>query len=258
VVALDAGGLVVTSDLRVVSPYRPFEPESQAHELLGPFDWVGALQMLRASVRRSCDCETVAITDVDTALPGPSFQFPTTARRLMLWILDVARCYLHSEVFDRDTIMLSPDLLVFSDLRPWMASGYFTVLMRAAYPDHPILNAVQFWPVHRKKALARFYDEAWAIAQTLEERHLRWGGDTEPLRQLLQPLAPGLVMRDGKPVAKLIESDEVLQSFSSGQIAALAHGRVLPPVRAIVDFRYTRKRYMRAYFEATLGTAVSA
>lgn len=246
------------TDLRIVSPYRPFEPESQAHQILGPFDWVAALQMLRASVRRSCDCETVAITDVDTALPGPTFQYATTARRLMLWILDVARCYLESADFDRDTIMLSPDLLVFGDLRPWMDAGYFTVLMRTAYPDHPILNAVQFWPLRRKRLLTQFYDEAWAIAQTLPEGELRWGGDTEPLRQLLQPLTPGLVMRHGKPLARLIESDEVLHAFSSGMASALAHGTVVRPLRPVLDFRYTRKRHMRAYYDATIGEAVSA
>lgn len=246
------------ADLRVVSPYRPFEPESQAHRLLGPFDWVAALEMLRESVRRSCDCETVAITDHDTTLPEPVRQYPTTSRRLMLWILEVARCYLHSSDFDRDTVMLSPDLLVFADLRPWMAPGYFTVLMRAAYPDHPILNAVQFWPLRRKRAIAQFYDEAWALAQMLPENQLQWGGDTEPLRQLLQPLAPGLVIRDGKPLARLIESDEILHAFSSGMAGALARGRVLRPVRAIVDFRYLRKSSMRAYFEATLGEGVPA
>lgn len=246
------------TDMRVVSPYRPFEPESQAHQMLGPFDWVAALQMLRASVRRSCDCETVAITDVDTTLPGPTFQYATTARRLMLWILDVARCYLGSADFDRDTIMLSPDLLVFGDLRPWMAPGYFTVLMRAAYPAHPILNAVQFWPVRRKKLLVRFYDEAWAIAQTLPEGQLRWGGDTEPLRQLLQPLAPGLISRDGKPMARLIESDEIMHAFSSQMAAALAKGTVIRPLRPVLDFRYTRKLHQRAYFDAAIGEAIPA
>lgn len=242
------------TDLRVVSPYRPFEPESQAHQLLGPFDWVGALQMLRVSVTRAMEVETVGITDVDTELPGPTFQYQTVERRLMLWILEVALAYLRSDDFDRDTIMLSPDLLVFGDLRRWMASGHFIVLMRMAYPKHPILNAVQFWPVRRRKSLIAFYKEALAIGRTLSEEHLQWGGDTEPLRQLLQPLEAGLVMRNGKPLARLIESDELMQAFTSGMAAALEQRHVaMAPVRCILDFRYTRKQHMRAYFEATFG-----
>ena len=242
----------MSADLRVVSPYRPFAPESQSHQMLGPFDWVGALEMLRASVHRSNGCETVAISDVDTDLPGPSRHYVTTERRLMLWILEIALAYLQSDDFDVDTILLSPDLLVFGDLRPWM-TPYFTVLMRGAYPNHPILNGVQFWPVKQQAPLVDFYTRALAIGRTLDEGYLRWGGDTEPLRQLLQPLAPGLVMRDGKPLARLIESDEIIQAFTTLQAAALTRGAAIVPVRAILDFRYTRKQHMRAYFEATIG-----
>ncbi len=240
--------------MRVVSPYRPFAPESQAHQLLGPFDWVDALRMLAVSVERSNACETIAITDVDTDLPVPMFQFETRERRLMLWMLEVALRYLDSPQFDRDTIMLSPDLLVFGDLRPWMAAGHFVVLMRAKYVHHPILNAVQYWPVRRRRQLVAFYTEALAIGRTLDDGFLVWGGDTEPLRQLLAPLAPGLVMRDGKPLARLIESDEILQSFNNVMAARLvARGEAVPCGRAILDFRYTRKQYMRAYFDATFG-----
>lgn len=245
------------TDLRVVSPYRPFEPESQAHQMLGPFDWVGALQMLAVSVERSNGCETRAITDVDTSLPVPAFQYHTTERRLMLWILDVALQYLKSADFDRDTIMLSPDLLVFGDLRPWM-TGYFVVLMRTGYPDHPILNAVQFWPVARKKSLIAFYEQALAIGRTLSEGHLRWGGDTEPLRQMLEPIVPGLVLRDGKAIARLVEADEIMQAFTTTQATALTRGDAVLPVRAILDFRYLRKRSQRKYFDLTIGKAVTA
>jgi hypothetical protein len=239
------------SDIRVVSPYRPFEPESQAHQMLGPFDWVAALQMLRTSVTKAMACDTVAITDRDTALPGPTFQYDTVERRLMLWILEVASCYLHSDDFDRDTIMLSPDLLVFQDLRPWMGE-HLVILMRGGYPDHPILNAVQFWPVRCKAALIAFYDRALEIGRTLDEGYLRWGGDTEPLRRLLAPLEPGLVVRDGLPV-RLLESDEIIQAFSSSQAIALTRGQALQPVRAVLDFRYTRKQHLAKYFEAVFG-----
>ncbi len=247
----------MTSDLRVVSPYRPFVAESHAHHVLGPFDWVGALQMLAVSVRQSNDCETVAITDVDTDLPVPAYRYATVERRLMLWILEVAGAYLQSADFDRDTIMCSPDLLVFGDLRPWM-TDHFTVLMRSGYPAHPILNGVQFWPVRKKQTLVHFYAQALAIGRTLPEGYLRWGGDTEPLRQLLAPLAPGLVIRGGKPIARLLESDELMQAFTSGQAVALSHGIAEPPVRAVLDFRYVRKRSMRQYFEATIGHGVAS
>jgi hypothetical protein len=243
----------VKTDLRVVSPYRPFAPESNAHRLLGPFDWIGALRMLRASVERSCQCETVGITDADTTLPGPMFQYYTLERRLMLWILEVALCYLRSPQFDRDTVMVSPDMLVFDDLRPWMQSGHFVVLMRAKYPAHPILNAVQFWPVRRKEQIGAFYEEALAIGKTLPEGYLEWGGDTEPIRRLLAPLEPGLVMRDGKPIARLIEADEILQSFTSAQAAALKRGEAVKPVRAVLDFRYLRKKHQQKYFDLTFG-----
>ncbi len=232
--------------LRVVSPYRPFVPESYAHTTLGPFDWVDALRMLRVSVARSNNCETVAITDLDTELPGPTFQYATTERRLMLWILDVALCYLRSDDFDCDTILLSPDLLVFGDLRPWMTE-HFTVLMRAKYPAHPILNAVQFWPLQRKATLIRFYEDALTIGRSLPEGYLRWGGDTEPIRRLLAPLAPGLVI-PGK-IDKL---------GYKGMATKLACGQVVLPVRAILDFRFTRKQFMRRYFDATIGSAVPA
>lgn len=247
----------MTSDLRIVSPYRPFEPESQAHQMLGPFDWVGALQMLRASVAHTMRCETVGITDIKTALPGPTLHYPTQEPRLMLWILEVALSYLRSDDFDRDTIMLSPDLLVFGDLRQWMGE-HFTVLMREHYPAHPILNGVQFWPVRRKTTIVDFYHRALAIGHTLSEGHLRWGGDTEPIRQLLEPLLPGLVMRDGKPLARLIESNEIMQALTHEQEVALTCGRVVRPVKAVLDFRYLRKKSQRQYFEATFGRLVPA
>jgi hypothetical protein len=61
--------------MKIVSPFRPFPPESSAHRKLGPFDWVGALQMLGTSARASCDCATFALTDVDTDLPVPAYQY---------------------------------------------------------------------------------------------------------------------------------------------------------------------------------------
>ncbi len=245
------------TDIRVVSPYRPFEAESQAHQMLGPFDWVGALTMLRVSVERAMDCETAAITDVDTTLPGLTFAYRTTERRLMLWILDVALCYLKSHDFDRDTILLSPDLLVFSDLRPWMGDA-FVVLMRKKFVHHPILNGVQFWPVSQKSALIDFYTRALAIGQTLPEGYQVWGADTEPLRRLLQPLKAGVIEREDLPRTRLIESHEIMQGLTTRQADDLRQGFAVPPSVPVVDFRYLRKHAMRAYFEATIGRLVPA
>jgi hypothetical protein len=164
----------------------------------------------------------------------------------------VALSYLRSDDFDRDTIMLSPDLLVFGDLRPWM-DRYFVVLMRSEYEKHPILNGVQFWPVRLKRQLVAFYTSALEIGQTLDEGHLRWGGDTEPIRQLLEPLAPGLVMRNGKPIARLVEANDIMQAFTTVQAAALTRGEAQRPVRAVLDFRYLRKHSQRKYFELIFG-----
>ncbi len=245
------------TDIRVVSPYRPFEPESTSHRKLGPFDWVEALRMLATSVTRAMHCETLAITDVDTLLPVPSLHFITTERRLMLWILDVCGAYLQSDAFDRDTILLSPDLLVYGDLRKWM-TGDFLVLMRRRFPGHPILNGVQFWPVAMKAQLSAFYAEALEIGRTLPEGYLRWGGDTEPLRQLLAPIVEGPVIRNGRRIARLIESEELLQSLTNSMETALSCGVVVPPTKPIMDFRYLRKRWMRTYFAATIGLTVAA
>lgn len=243
--------------LRVISPYRPFAPESKCHRAIGVFDWVGALQMLSLSVARAMGCEMLAITDVDTHLPVPALQFQTTERRLMLWILDVTLGYLTSAHFDRDTIMLSPDLLVFSDLRRWM-SDRVTILMRTMVPKHPILNGVQFWPVSQKAGLIAFYAQALAIGRTLPENFIRWGGDTEPLRQLLVPLAPGDVVRSGLSV-RLIESSEILEAVSDGTMRSIDRGEPVPsPCVAVVDFRYIRKVYMRRYFDAMHRRLVAA
>ncbi len=247
----------MTTDLRVVSPYRPFVPESHAHQVLGPFDWIDALQMLRTSVDRAMGCETVAITDVDTDLPGPTFHYPTVERRLMVWILEIQHAYLSSPQFDRDTILLSPDLLVFGDLRPWMGDA-FVVLMRQKFVRHPILNGVQIWPLAQKDRLIAFYARARAIGRRLPEGFQVWGADTEPLRQLLQPLQAGVLERDDLPRTRLIEAAEILQGFTSRQAEDAKAGIAVLPVAPVLDFRYLRKASMRRYFELTIGRTVAA
>lgn len=245
--------------LRVVSPYRPFEPESESHRTLGPFDWPGALAMLALSVRLVMpDCPVVALTDETTALPVPVLRFRTDATRLMLWILEVSQRYLSSAHFDRDTILLSPDLLVFRSLRPWMDRGEFLVLMRRRFPVHPILNAVQFWPVAKRDDLVEFYTKAVEIGRKLPENYQVWGGDTKPLQKLLRPIVEGPVMRNGRHLATLIEADELMEGYRSSTEVALDQGVVVYPSRPIVDFRYLRKRSMRRYFEAVCGATVTA
>lgn len=238
---------------RVVSPYSYFEPESAAHQKLGPFDWVGALSMLFESVRRSNDCDAVALTDPLTKLPVSAFRYEVRSTRLMPWILDVSLAYLRSEDFDRDTWFLSPDMLVFGDLRPWHSDSAI-VMVRKKFIHHPILNGVQFWPIAQKAALVAFFAQAVAICRDLPDNLQRWGGDTEPLRQLLMPLSQKTTDRAGLRV-RMIESSELMQSYSDRMLKCRPAAR---PVRPILDFRYLRKQSMRAYFDATIRSRVAA
>jgi hypothetical protein len=243
-------------NIKVVSPYRPFAWESPSHRKLGAFDWVGALEMMRESVRISCGCKTFAITDVDTDLPGPTHQYVTTHRRLMIWILEVCLRYLESDDFDRDTVMVSPDMLVFRDLRPWFLAD-LGVLFRSGekYAHRPMLNGVQFWKHKAKDRLVAFYRKALAIAPTLPEDAQRWGADTEPIIQLLAPMELGLLSRHGLTV-QCLEATHVMRSLNIGEMQE-GH-RPIWPVHTVVDFKFwRRKQYMRAYYEATLGSAVA-
>lgn len=243
--------------MKLVSPFRPFVPESPAHRKLGPFDWVGALEMLFSSAQLTNGCQTYAITDVDTDLPVSAYHYETTERRLMLWILDVSRCYLESKDFDQDTVMVSPDMLVFQDLRPWFTAD-LGVLVRSAlkYPGKPLLNGVQFWRHAGQDRLVAFYRKALAIAQTLPENSLRWGADTVPLVRLLSPIELGISQRAGLTVS-CIDREEVLDSINVGD---LEPGHAPPrPVFAVSDFKGPqRKKLMRAYYDATIGSQVLA
>ncbi len=240
--------------IRVVSPYRPFKPESQAHKLLGPFDWVDALRMLAISVKRSNFCETFAITDVDTDLPVPMLQFVTTERRLMLWMLEIALRYLESDQFDRDTVMVCPDTLIYGDLSPYF-TGDLGLIVRSApkYAVRPVLNSCQWWAVAAKDRLVAFFTEALAIAKTLDKKAIQWGADSIPIAQLIAPIAIGLGERHGLMVNQ-IEMTGVMHSFSRLAEHRLARGLSLTvPGIPICDFKYGRKRFMSAVFQSTLG-----
>jgi hypothetical protein len=240
--------------VRVVTPFRPFEPESREHLELGPFDWVGAIGMLRASVERSCRCETVTLTDVDTTLPGPTFKYATTHRRLMLWILDVSLRYLESPDFDRDTVMVSPDILVLGDLRGFFKAD-IGVIVRAAdkfLNERPLLNSVQWWSVAAKDRLVAFYRQALEIAETLSEDVITWGADTEPLLRLLSPLEVGLSERSGLTVSG-IDQREVMASFSRRILRQMRDRQPYRQGLPLLDFKYLRKVHMREFFDYAFG-----
>lgn len=228
--------------MRVLSPYRAQAPESGAHKRLGPFDWVGALEMLRASVARSCKCETAALTDFATDVGrGPAIRFSTDEPRLMLWILEASLRYLRSSAFDRDTVFVSPDTLVAADLRPYFA-GDLALLVRTneKYERKPILNAVQWWPVASRARLCDFYAAALGAARALPAPALRWGADSEALRLLVAPVARGLHLRAGLRV----QMHEAAGLMLPGGL--LNAGR--RPPAPIVDFKGGRKHDMAAYY----------
>lgn len=245
--------------MRVVTPFRPFEPESQEHLALGPFDWTGAIAMLRATVRHSCRCETVVITDVDTTLEAPAFQYVTERRRLMLWILEVCLRYLESDDFDQDTAMVSPDILVLRDLSPFFCAD-LGVIVRSAdkfvAADRPLLNSVQWWRAEAKPRLVAFYRHALAIADGLSDDLIRWGADTVPLVSLLSPIELGRSERAGLSVAAF-EQREAMATFSTAMLRKLRAGFPYDEPQPLLDFKYLRKHTMREFFDLAVGAVPS-
>lgn len=243
--------------LRFVAPFRPFPLEAPHHLEQPDFDWLQAIRQMTRSVEATHPgCDVQVITDVDTALPMPSLKYVTKTRRLMLWYLEVCACYLESADFDRDTIMLDSDQLVFGDLRVWLSPPTeLGILVRRPPkdgPGFPILNGVQFWPLRGKGKLAGFYRQALAIAEQLPEEDILWGADTIALERLLKPLDPGLFDRAGLRV-RLIWSNDVIAALTGGQMRQLEDGAFRPPVRPVLDFRNLRKEQMPAVFAATYG-----
>lgn len=245
----------MTRPIRIVAPFRPFPPESELHRSLASFDWIDALRMCVDSAASSCGCPVHAITDVETTLPVPMLRYETRERRLMLWTLEACACYLASDDFDRDTVMLDVDQLVVRDLAPFFPSADLGVLMRPT-PKHsvgePLLNGVQFWSVAAKPRLATFYRAVLARARQLPEADICWGADTIALRQALEPLAIGQQDRQGLSV-EMIHFGTVLEAWSTEQRAALAAGQLIGPTRPVVDFRWKRKLSMRSVYDAIFG-----
>jgi len=229
------------------------------HRRLGPFDWDRALKCLRVSVRAACGCETYTLTGSDCIVPQPALKYVTRQPSLMLWILEVCLRYLESPAFDDDTVMISPDVLVFQDLRPWGTADLGLIVRpERKYAERPILNGVQWWSVAAKDRLVAFYRDALRIGETLPAASHVWGGDTEPIVELVSPIVVGMVRRAGMRV-RLIQQSEVIHELSTRDQRALDCGEPpQPPTRAIVDFKYLRKRYLQGYFDATIGSAVAS
>ncbi len=207
-------------------------------------------------MRRSCDCETVALTDLETGVGRlPAFRYPPTQDALMLWILEASAQYLESPDFDRDTVFVSPDTLVARDLRPYFDAD-LVVLVRTPkkYRNRPILNAVQFWPVAAKVRLAGFYRAALAAAVAMPPNVVRWGADSEALRVLLAPLEAGQVRRSGLLV-RLREASTVLYSVGGKSHMLLQPGRRIDLGVPVIDFKGLRTQHMAAYFAALGGVA---
>jgi hypothetical protein len=236
----------------IVSPYKPIPPE-RAHsdhtrEKLGDFDWVDALRMLAASAARF-DYPVYAITD--TELPVPHYRFNTVQPDLMIWILEVSLAYLSSEYFTEDTAFICPDSLV---NEPCMAMTGFDLAIAVRFEQkhapRPILNSVQLWPVAAKAKLIDFYTRCMEYALA-SPQGAEWGGDTVPLEKVLAPLDPGLQSRAGLNVL-MLPHERLLRTINSQDIRLLDEG--MQPGRKstfVIDFKYTRKKHMQAYFEAT-------
>lgn len=243
---------------RVVAPFMPLPTEGGTHQLLERegFDWHAAIAMMVETAKEACHCPVHILTDVDTPLAVPALRYRTTSRRLMVWSLEVCLRYLQSRAFDRDTVMLDCDQLIFGDLRKWFTPGVDLGVLVRPHGKHieaggePLLNGVQFWHRAGRDRLIPFYSACLAIAQQLPEHRIEWGGDTDALRALIEPIELGVQERSSLTV-QMWPASEVLESWSSMHTAMLEAGEV-PFVRhAVLDFRSLRKRYMAAMFLAT-------
>lgn len=250
--------------IRIVVPFRPFEAESDLHKSLPDFDWIEALRMLMHSADVHGH-DARAITDVDTTLPVPTLTYTTTRRRLMLWTLEVCLRYIESPDFDRNTIMLDVDQLLFGRLDDVFSKSCDIGLLVRSGAKHtatkdgqPFLNGVQFWRAKSKRRLTAFYARALEIAESLPEDRLVWGADTDAIRALIEPVQLGLHQRAGLRI-QMVEADQVLDTLTEAHIELLNNGLpVHTHGRPVLDFRWTRKRYMAAVYRASIGARTAA
>lgn len=232
--------------MRIVTPFRPFRPESFEHKDLGRFDWVEAIRMLRTSAKRACGLEVLTITDADTELPVPALKYQTEHRRLMPWIVEVALKYVESDDFDQDTVMVSPDILVFGDLGRWFRDKDYDLGLLARPPGrlrdmNPMLNSVQFWPRKSRDAIRRLYCLVAERLGSLSEEQLVWGGDTTPFIELFGPVEVNRVHGHPAGRVRFLNADDVMLTFSGPLMWKSTPDR-------LVDFRYKRKLMMPEYF----------
>lgn len=234
--------------MKFVTPYRKFRPESFQHERLGRFDWIGAMSMLAFSARASNECETYALTDRQTKTGIAAHRYETQSTRLMLWILEVTWRYLSSADFDQDTVFISPDMLVMRPMRGWF--GKFDLgLMYREHPKFPcpVLNSVQLFCRKKQGKLADFYAAVFETAQTLPEKSLTWGADTEAIYRAIEPAELGLNRRHGLRV-QMIDSKDL-----TCWPAPPWWRNNVTIASPIVDFKGTRKLRMHEFFALTLG-----
>lgn len=240
--------------MKAVTPFKPFEAESSAHQRLGPFDWIDAISMLRVSVAKSCKCETFVLTDQSSAVPGEAHRYPTRHNRLMPWLLEINLRYLESDDFTDDTVLLSPDMLVYRNLRGWFKAdlGIIARLSKKFRANRNLLFGVQFWRPSGRKALIRLYRDALAEAESYSEDLLKWGADIEPFYSRLHPEKYGTHQR-GDLSVHFIGETSLMLSINDVDRTALDQAKPVHPGAPIIDFRYLRKHWMRPYFDATLG-----
>lgn len=246
-------------NIRVVAPFRPFPAEAEIHRVLERegFDWNAALKMLVKSAEISCGCEVHILTDVDTDLDVPMLRYPTESRRLMVWSVEICLKYLESHDFNRNTVMLDCDQLIYGNLRKWFKKTPpvdLGVLVRPhgkhiEQGGEPLLNGVQFWHRGGRSRLVDLYRRCLEVAKSLPEHRIEWGGDTDALRLLIEPIELGIVERSGVTV-QMWPAEDILESWSSTHLAMLESGKVPQVDHAVLDFRALRKRYMAPMFQA--------
>jgi hypothetical protein len=243
--------------LRLVAPFLRLPPQSDHHRALPAFDWLGAIRMMSDSAERCCGVPVQVITDSGADMPLPCVRYETSHRRLMLWVLEVSLRYLESDDFDRDTVALDCDQLIYQDLRPFFAvKADLGLLIRPTMKHRhtwkKLLNGVQFWAVAGKARLIPFYREALAKAEQMSDALIDWGADTAAVCELIEPVELGLIKRAGLTL-NLMDYQRVLEALSEEQIKGLARGVTPRPMRAVLDFRYRRKAYMAEVYDLTIG-----
>lgn len=240
--------------MKVVSPYRPYAPYISNHIELG-FDWVGALEMLKASVERVAPCPFFALTDTEADLPVPAHRYPTSEPRLMIWLIEVWHAYVTSPDFDQDTVMLSPDMLLCQPLDGvWKNKFDLGLVVRTEpkfFAKRPLLNGIHFWRHSAKAQLGAFFADALDLVRTFPNELLRWGGDAEAVWRLVQPVRSSdrILSRHGLSVG-ILPALSLLRSVSSREMELAATVSLPRPYEPVLDFRYRRKVAMRPVFEA--------